>query len=224
VGLILNIDTAVQSASVCLADGKDVLATLVNLSEKESGIWLHSAIERILKENHRDAAQLDAIALSAGPGSYTGLRVGMAAAKGLCYALSLPLIAISTLQMMAASVKDSPAALLCPMIDARRMEVFTALYDKALNEVLPSTNAILTPEIFNEQLQVASIAFFGNGSKKAAAIINHPSAFFVDISPTAAHMVNLSAQKFDTRQFSDLAYCEPFYGKDFYSPIPKKNY
>lgn len=213
-----------QSASVCLANGEDVLATLVNPSERDSAAWLHVAIESMLKNKHRKPEQLDAIAISAGPGSYTGLRVGMAAAKGLCYALSLPLIAINTLQMMAAAVKNSSTTLLCPMIDARRMEVFTALYDGELKEVLPATNLILTPDSFNPELQKETIAFFGNGSKKAAAIINHPAALFVDVSPTAADMVSLSGKKFDAHQFSDLAYCEPFYGKAFHSAIPKKNY
>ncbi|HEU4903507.1 MAG TPA: tRNA (adenosine(37)-N6)-threonylcarbamoyltransferase complex dimerization subunit type 1 TsaB [Flavisolibacter sp.] len=222
--LILNIDTAVQSASVCLADGENILATAVNPSEKESASWLHPAVQNLLQENNLQPGDLDAIAVSAGPGSYTGLRVGMAAAKGLCYALAIPLISINTLQMMAAAVKEPPADLLCPMIDARRMEVFTALFDTSLNEVSPSTNLILDKNAFGAQLQQNTILFFGNGSKKAADLINHPNALFVDQTANAAAMVLLAARKFRNGQFADLAYSEPFYGKDFHSPISKKFY
>ena len=222
--LILNIDTAVQSASVCLADGDTVLKTLVNPVEKDSAAWLHIAIETVLKENKLKPGELNAIAVSAGPGSYTGLRVGMATAKGLCYALSLPLITINTLQMMAAAAMEVSASLLCPMIDARRMEVFTALYNKNLNEVHPAFNLVLTSDYFNDYLDRATVAFFGNGSKKAADIITHPSALFVDVQATAANMVNLSSKEFDDGHFSDLAYSEPFYGKDFHSPSIKKIY
>ena len=224
VALILNIDTAVQAASVCLADGEKVLATDNNPFEKDSAAWLHMAIQTILRKNDVKPAQLDAVAVSAGPGSYTGLRVGMAAAKGLCYALSLPLIAVSTLQMMAAAVTNPSTPLLCPMIDARRMEVFTALYDHSLIEIMPAANLILSEESFSSYLKKDAISFFGNGSKKAAALINHPAAIFVDIAATAYHMVNLSHNKFEANQFSDLAYSEPFYGKAFYLSIPKKIY
>jgi tRNA threonylcarbamoyladenosine biosynthesis protein TsaB len=223
--LILNIDTAVQSASVCLADGHTILETLVSSSERESASWLHVVIKELLQKNNQRLQQLDAIAISAGPGSYTGLRVGMAAAKGLCYALSIPLISINTLQMMAASVATPTTSLLCPMIDARRMEVFTALYNNyTLNEVMPSTALILDETSFSGWLGKDTITFFGNGSEKAAALIKHENAVFIKTRTTAAHMVSLSAQMLEHGKFSDLAYTEPFYGKDFYSPVPKKNY
>ncbi len=122
--LILNIDTAVQLASVCLAEGGTILETYISSSERESSSWLHLAIEEILKKNGRSPGQLAAIAISAGPGSYTGLRVGMAAAKGMCYALSIPLININTLQMMATSLITTPTELICPMIDAREYVTF----------------------------------------------------------------------------------------------------
>lgn len=222
--LILNIDTAVQSASVCLADGDRVLATKVNPSEKESAAWLHVALQYLLQEKGVLPNQLEAIAVSAGPGSYTGLRVGMAAAKGLCYALSIPLISVSTLQMMAAAVNNPEADLLCPMIDARRMEVFTALFDVSLNEVMPPTNLILTPDSFNGWLQKHRILFFGNGSQKAVDLFQHPNAVFTAITATAQDMISLSAKKFQEGRFSSLAYSEPDYGKDFHSPISKKFY
>lgn len=222
--LILNIDTAVQSASVCLADGERVIATLASPSEKDTAAWLHPAIAGVLRENNFEPVQLMAVAVSAGPGSYTGLRVGMAAAKGLCYALSLPLIAVNTLQVMATAVETPSTPLLCPMIDARRMEVFTALYDVDLNEVLPPTNLVLTQESFSEYLVETPISFFGNGSQKASLLIRHPAAVFIDVKTTAENMASLSSKKFESSQFSDLAYSEPFYGKEFYSTISKKKY
>jgi tRNA threonylcarbamoyladenosine biosynthesis protein TsaB len=224
VSLILHIDTAVQAASVCLSDGDSIIDTAVNPSEKESASWLHLAIQDILQRNHLSPSALEAVAVSAGPGSYTGLRVGMSAAKGICYALSLPLISINTLQLMAAAVKDASTDLLCPMIDARRMEVFTALYTPSLKEVMPSTNLILDEDSFQDRLQQNTITFFGNGSKKAADIIKHPHAFFVTVTASAKDMVPLVLEKFEASQFADLAYSEPFYGKAFHSPVSKKNY
>lgn len=222
--LILHIDTAVQSASICLSDGETILDTDFNPSEKESATWLHPAIQNLLQRNHLSPISLRAVAISAGPGSYTGLRVGMSAAKGLCYALSLPLISINTLQLMAAAVKDPATDLLCPMIDARRMEVFTALYTSSLEEVLPATNLILEEGCFQDWLQQNTITFFGNGSKKAEDIIKHFHASFVSVTPSAKDMVRLVHKKYDASQFDDLAYSEPYYGKDFHSSVAKKKY
>jgi tRNA threonylcarbamoyladenosine biosynthesis protein TsaB len=222
--LLLNIDTAVQSGSVCLSDGEKIIGELTNPSERDSASWLHVAIQKLLAENQLQLQDVQGIAVSAGPGSYTGLRVGMAAAKGLCYALNRPLITINTLQMMAAAVEKPTTELLCPMIDARRMEVFTALFNSSLQEVMPSTNMILDTGSFEQWLIKQTISFFGNGSEKAKTAINHSNAIFVNITATASNMVGLSAEKFARGQFSDLAYTEPFYGKDFHSPVSTKFY
>jgi tRNA threonylcarbamoyladenosine biosynthesis protein TsaB len=222
--LILNIDTAVQSASICLANGSTVLDLSVSASEREAASWLHLAIKKIFDSNNLHLQQLDAIAISAGPGSYTGLRVGLAAAKGLCYALSIRLITINTLQIMAASISNPTTKLLCPMIDARRLEVFTALYDAALQEVMPSTALILDDASFTNWLDKNSISFFGNGSIKAASLITHSNAVFANVTTTASNMVQLAAKMYEQNQFSEIAYSEPFYGKDFHLPIPKKIY
>ena len=222
--LILHIDTAVQTASVCLAKDEKTVGAVTNPREKESASWLHTAIQSLLQANSYTLKQLDAIAVSKGPGSYTGLRVGMAAAKGLCYALSKPLITIDTLQMMAAAAHHSSAQLLCPMIDARRMEIFAALYDSSLAEVMPSVNMILEETSFEKWLEKYSINFFGNGSMKAMSVIQHRNATFINVDASAVNMVFLAAQKFEQRQFSDIAYTEPFYGKAFHSSISKKNY
>jgi tRNA threonylcarbamoyladenosine biosynthesis protein TsaB len=222
--MMLSIDTAVQSASVSLSSGATILGELSNASEKESAKWLHPAIQELLQQHNVSLPQLSAIAVSAGPGSYTGLRVGMAAAKGLCYALNKPLITLNTLQVMAASVATKDVELLCPMIDARRMEVFTALYNSSLEEMMPSTNMILEEGVFDSWLTRHRICFFGNGSDKAKAVIQHPQAVFEQVTTSAQHMVPLALKKFEAAQFSELAYSQPFYGKEFYSPLSKKNY
>src|SRR4029079_3666588 len=126
--------------------------------------------------------QVAAVAVSAGPGSYTGLRVGMAAAKGLCYALRIPLLTINTLQMMAAAAVAEPTDLLCPMIDARRMEVFTGLYTKKLDAVMPAQALILQENSFADVLQKHTVTFFGNGSEKCKTVIQHPNAVFRTIT------------------------------------------
>src|SRR5687767_10771942 len=140
--LILNIDTALDTASVCLANKGEVLHLVVNEFPKDHSGWLHPAISELLQKSGYEIRDLSALAVSIGPGSYTGLRVGLSTAKGFCFALNLPLITIGTLQMMAYSVKDENADLLCPVIDARRNEVFTAVYDKNLEPVLPAQSMI----------------------------------------------------------------------------------
>ena len=222
--LLLHIDTAVQSPSVCLSDDQKILGEKTNPSERESAAWLHLAIKELLQENDLQVQNLNAVSVSAGPGSYTGLRVGMAAAKGLCFAFEIPLISINTLQLMAASFNSPTSGLLCPMIDARRMEVFTALYDRSLKEVMKPINLIIDDNCFQNELEQHIISFFGNGSEKAKAIIHHRNAVFTSVTTSAANMVGLALDMFDTRQFSNLAYAEPFYIKDFHSPFSKKNY
>lgn len=215
--LILNVDTAVQSASICLARDNHIVDLSCNPSQKDHASWLHLAIKDVILRSNYQINNLDAIAVSAGPGSYTGLRVGMAAAKGLCYALNIPLLTISTLKMMAVAGSVKSKALLCPMIDARRMEVFTAIYDQQLSEKLSPTNLILDQNSFGDFLHENDICFFGNGSVKFKNICHHPHALFAILETTAEHMVSLSYENFSVRNYTNLAYAEPFYGKDFYS-------
>jgi tRNA threonylcarbamoyladenosine biosynthesis protein TsaB len=248
VNLILNIDTAVQSSSVCLSTEATILGSKINPSQKDSAAWLHVAIAEVLENSNTSISELDAIAVSAGPGSYTGLRVGMATAKGLCYALNKPLITISTLKTMSVAAIVSLAGLdeytsdvlegqyqkhipkstlLCPMIDARRMEVFTALYDRNLNEIVSPHNLILNQSSFTELLAGQSIVFFGNGSAKFQHLISHSNATFRSIECIANHLAILSHQQLAKKNFADLAYAEPFYGKEFqsptFAPLIKKN-
>jgi tRNA threonylcarbamoyladenosine biosynthesis protein TsaB len=221
VSYILNIDTAVVSASLCLAKDDQVLKLKVNPSQKDHASWLHVAIKDMMEEAGLSLKELDAIAVSSGPGSYTGLRVSMATAKGLCYALQKPLITVSTLKMMAVAAIDASTDLLCPMIDARRMEVFTAVYDHSLVEILSPVNIILEKESFKEQLHTSSILFFGNGSEKFKSLVTDSNAVFQNLEANAEHMTGLSFSQFEKKEFADLAYAEPYYGKAFYTTFVK---
>lgn len=218
---ILNIDTAVTTASVCLAQDEQAIGLKTNPSQKDHAAWLHIAIRDLVQEAGINLSQLDALAISAGPGSYTGLRVGMSAAKGLCYALNKPLIAINTLQMMAAAARDQSEELLCPMIDARRMEVFTAVYDQNLAEIMPPTNLIIDRHSFDSLLNRFFVTFFGNGSDKFKNISESINAHFKMIEVNAKNMMSLSFNEFRQERFANLAYTEPYYGKDFHLAPPK---
>jgi tRNA threonylcarbamoyladenosine biosynthesis protein TsaB len=220
--LILNIDTATTTGSVSLSRDGQVIQTLVNEKQQDHAATMILFVQQILKEQGILPAALDAIAVSAGPGSYTGLRVGVATAKGLCYAWHKPLLAISTLQMMAqgliSTVKDEQAWY-CPMLDARRQEVFMGLYDAGLQEIMPPQAMILEPSSLEAQLAIRKIYFFGDGSPKWELMLSsHKNAIFAKYVISAAHMAPLSAQAFDQKVFVDLAYFSPFYLKPFYSP------
>ena len=219
--LILNIDTALETASICLSKDKNVLRLSINENQKDHAAWLSVAIQNMMRDSGYELNQLKAIAVTIGPGSYTGLRVGLSAAKGLCYALNLPLITIGTLEMMASAVKKEPVDLLCPMIDARRMEIFTAVYDKKLKEILTPQALIMEKNVFEDILQSNTILFFGNGSKKLQNLLNHPHAIFGAFTCNASHMISLADDRFMTLQFADLAYVEPLYLKEFFTPSRK---
>ena len=215
--LILNIDTATEISSVCLAENDIPLSICINPTQKDSASWLHSAINELLKKENRSLQELSAVAATKGPGSYTGLRVGMATAKGLCYTLSKPLITINTLYLMAFAAKKMHKQLLCPMIDARRMEVFAAVFDYDLNLKFDPTNLILSEDSFKDFLDQQSVVFFGSGSIKFQSIMKHPYALFANIEVNASSMSPISFQMILNQEFADLAYTQPFYGKDFHS-------
>ena len=216
--VILCIDTAVVGASVCLAKNAEAIGLMQNPAPLESAAWIHAAIQQLLQEQGMAVSQLEAVAVSAGPGSYTGLRVGLATAKGLCYALNIPLITINTLQLMAMAALQEPTDLLCPMIDARRMEVFTGLFTKEGGEVMPAQALILQADSFFEVLQRSTVTFFGNGSGKFLPVLQHRNAVFKQITTDARHATTLAQRAFEANAFADLAYSEPFYGKEFFSP------
>ncbi|HEX2534290.1 MAG TPA: tRNA (adenosine(37)-N6)-threonylcarbamoyltransferase complex dimerization subunit type 1 TsaB [Chitinophagaceae bacterium] len=222
---LLLIDTAVETASVCLAAEDRILGEKENAAQRDHAAWLQPAIRDLCTETGIPLSGLSAIAVSAGPGSYTGLRVGMAAAKGLCYALGLPLITLNSLQgMAAAAAARLPGnGLLCPMIDARRMEVFTAVYNHALEEIISPHNALLDADSFAALLKQNEVIFFGNGSHKWKPIVTHKHAAFENVRASASAMMPLAWASWRNRSFAELAYCEPFYIKEFYSPILKRN-
>jgi len=224
--LILNIETATKTCSVALAKN----GALVGQKSISSGAYshaenLHPFIDSLLKEHQISAAELDAIAISMGPGSYTGLRIGVSTAKGLCYALNIPLIAVGTLELMCHSekLKSIDADLFCPMIDARRSEVFTALFDNKGSAVSAVEALILDSESYSTLLQNKRIAFFGDGSAKFAVMINKPNAVFIEsVEPLASQMISLSEELFKAQKFENVAYFEPFYLKEFMATTPKK--
>jgi tRNA threonylcarbamoyladenosine biosynthesis protein TsaB len=222
VPLLLHIDTAVTGASICLSEGADVIAFSANPDQRDSAAWLQAAIRDLFSEQGRSLQELAAVSVSAGPGSYTGLRVGMASAKGLCYALGAPLISIPTLKMMAAAAAPEAEGILCPMIDARRAEVFTAAYTKELEELVPAHSRILDGDSFSELLAQGPVTFFGNGSDKFRAMTTNSAARFADIAADARHLAALATAAFEQGHFADLAYEVPFYGKEFYTPVPPK--
>lgn len=218
--IILIIDTAVEVAGICLCNGSQVLGQEFNIHQKEQAGWLQPAIKNLFERAGLALDALDAIAVSAGPGSYTGLRVSMATAKGLCFALSKPLIAMNTLKIMAISAirQLGSEQLYCPMIDARRMEVFTALYDHQLVELVAPQALILEAESFGPWLMKSPIVFFGNGAEKYKDLLKNPAAIFSDIKMEVADSMDLAAEMYARKEFSDLAYAEPFYIKPFYTP------
>ena len=221
--LILNIDTSTGKAGVCLSKDGSLLALAENQDQKEHSSWLHPAISRLLQETGHGTADLQAVAVTAGPGSYTGLRVGMAAAKGLCYALAIPLITENTLKVMAfaATQQLSGTDLLCPMLDARRMEVFTAVYTNDLTPLLSPTAMIIDENSFSEYLLNRQVSFFGEGSYKCKQLIITPSAAFIDVPYHAGYLGILSFSRYLQGEFTAVAYSEPVYTKEFYTHTKK---
>jgi len=220
--LILNIDTATTIGSICLARDGQPLQTMVNEKQQDHAAAMALFIKEILAGQQITPDQLDAIAVSAGPGSYTGLRVGVATAKGLCYAWGKPLVAISTLQMMAQGMRSElqdNTAYYCPMLDARRQEVYTAIYDYAGHDVKPPEALILTPDAYHTWLEEKKVYFFGDGSMKWQQLLApHPHAAFMPYRISAEHMIALSEAAFVQQHFADVAYFSPFYLKAFYFP------
>ena len=219
---ILCIETSTTVCSVCVtADDKVLSHKEINngFSHAEN---LHLFIEEVLKEANLSIKQINAVAVSKGPGSYTGLRIGVSAAKGLCYALQIPLISIDTLQAMAHSVQRTMynvQCLYCPMLDARRMEIYCAVYDKNLETITP-VNALVLDEKSIEVFSLNKpIYFFGDGMPKAKQILqNNKNASFIDnVFPSAESMATLAFTKFSQKQFEDVAYFEPFYLKEFFT-------
>ncbi len=234
--LILNIETATNVCSVALAHDGELMCLKESLKDKSHSTLLSVFINETLRENNMSAVQVDAVAVSKGPGSYTGLRIGVSVAKGICYGTNKPLISVNTLKAMANGMlslhnqnetgQSNPEnTLFCPMIDARRMEVFTAIYDY-LNNVIEDTRALIVePSSFDEYLAEKRMVFFGSGAHKIKNIIHNKNAIFIDNYDTSArNMINLSEEAFKKKEFENVAYFEPFYLKDFIATVPKKKH
>ncbi|RXR34025.1 tRNA (adenosine(37)-N6)-threonylcarbamoyltransferase complex dimerization subunit type 1 TsaB [Flavobacterium piscinae] len=212
---ILNIETSTKNCSVALAkDGEAVVCKEIAEMGYSHAEKLHVFIEEILSEANLQFSDLNAIAVSQGPGSYTGLRIGVSAAKGLCYALDIPLIAVDTLEVLASQISIEEG-LIIPMIDARRMEVYSAIFDKNYQKIRDTKAEILTQESFSELNQM--IYFVGDSSQKAKTIIQKENFIFAEnvIYPSANQMTKKSYTLFTKNLFEDVAYFEPFYLKDF---------
>lgn len=219
--LLLNIDTSLETGSVCLSDADNIVEILLNHNQQDHAAWLHPAIQSLLKQNNITASQLDAIAVTIGPGSYTGLRIGLAAAKGICYALNKPLITINTLEVLASAVVDQATDLICPVIDARRMEIFTAVYDKNLQVIEKPTAMVVDKESFTNILADRKLLFCGNAVNKIQPLITSSGASFTKMLFTAKQLVPLAIQRYNNSIFADIAYTEPLYLKEFHFVKPK---
>jgi tRNA threonylcarbamoyladenosine biosynthesis protein TsaB len=229
---ILHIETATDVCSVSIAvDGKLIAFKETYEDRSHAGV-LATFIQELFMESGITPERLDAVAVSKGPGSYTGLRIGVSMAKGLCYGAGLPLIGINTLQSMCNGLihqlnekgeKIAKTMLYAPMIDARRMEVYTGIYN-AEGKVIKETHALVVEkDSFDQLLAKGAICFFGSGAEKLMDIIIHPNAFFIKhFRASSMHMISLALHAFQQEKFEDLAYFEPFYLKDFITTIPKK--
>tara|TARA_R110001592_G_scaffold32788_1_gene114483 strand:+ start:445 stop:1131 length:687 start_codon:yes stop_codon:yes gene_type:complete len=224
--LILGIETATKMCSVALSDENGLLALKEVGGEYSHAENLNSFIADICIEAGKELSDVDAVAVSKGPGSYTGLRIGVSAAKGFCFSLNIPLISVDTLQAMAKnpSREIERGVLFCPMIDARRMEVYTALYDGEGNKTEDISAKIIDENSFANELKVSKIVFFGDGAEKCRTVLeSNPNAIFIeDVYPSAKHVNELALEKYKRKEFEDLAYFEPFYLKDFIATTPKK--
>jgi len=222
--LLLAIETTTKNCSVALFENSN----LIQLKERNSDEYSHAEqltlfIEEVVKKSKITLKEIDGIALSKGPGSYTGLRIGTSTAKGLCYSLDIPLISISTLKAMAYGMsKKEDYKFYCPMIDARRMEVFASIYNQSNNEVR-EIRADIVDEYTYAQFLKYKVLFFGDGALKCKASINNPNAHFIDgVFPSAKDMGILGFEKFAKKDFEDVAYFEPYYLKDFVAGKTKK--
>jgi tRNA threonylcarbamoyladenosine biosynthesis protein TsaB len=251
--LILHIETSAEACSIALSKNGKLLSLRETLVERSHAQRITVFISEVLQESHAQLADLDAVAVSKGPGSYTGLRIGVSSAKGLCYALDKPLIGVSTLDAMSGFTesiilhpkesfessitrerfselekvleiyKNDRDLLLCPMIDARRHEVYAALYNLSGEQIRKIQADVVDENTYLPYLQKSRVLFFGPGAMKCKSLISHPNALFADqIHPSSIYMIKLAELAFSQETFEDIAYFEPYYLKDFAGSIPVK--
>ena len=221
--VILNIETATKNCSVSVAkDGETVALKELNDGGYSHAEKLHEFIKEVVLEAGIELSDLKAIAVSKGPGSYTGLRIGVSAAKGLCFALNIPLISVNTLQSLSQTISIK-AGYIIPLLDARRMEVYSSVYNEKYENCREVLAEIITENSFETYLEKDKVYFLGDGAEKCKEFIQHPNAVFMDDKfPSAKEMCMLSYVKYKKNDIEDVAYFEPFYLKDFVVIISKK--
>ncbi len=237
--LLLHLETATTVCSVALSKDGKLLATRESNEARSHAESITVFIEEVVSEAQLSLNDIDAVAVSKGPGSYTGLRIGVSTAKGLCYSLEKPLIAINTLQAMGyhlcksviieniiLSLEKQQGLLICPMIDARRMEVYSGFYDLNNNTIRETSADIIDENSYSSILEKYKVVFCGDGAAKCKPVFEkHPNAIFLDdINPSARYMPELAEAAYIKKEFVDVAYFEPFYLKDFFTPPPKNRY
>ena len=224
---ILHIETSTNVCSVAVSEDGKVIFDKADRTGNNHAEALGSFVDEAMSFADSHAIPLDAVAVSSGPGSYTGLRIGVSMAKGVCYALNLPLLSVPTLELMCVPVllrneEIEDEALLCPMIDARRMEVYAALYDRALKPVRGIQADVVDADTYRQWLEDRPVYFFGNGAAKCMDTINHPNAHLIEgIEPVAKWMMPLAERKMFNDIHEDVAYFVPYYLKDFVAKQPK---
>ena len=224
---ILHIETSTNVCSVAVSEDGKVIFDKADRTGNNHAEALGSFVDEAMSFADSHAIPLDAVAVSSGPGSYTGLRIGVSMAKGVCYALNLPLLSVPTLELMCVPVllrneEIEDEALLCPMIDARRMEVYAALYDRALKPVRGVQADVVDVDTYRQWLEDRPVYFFGNGAAKCMDTINHPNAHLIEgIEPVAKWMMPLAERKMLNDIHEDVAYFVPYYLKDFVAKQPK---
>ena len=225
--VILHIETSTNVCSVALSEGNQCLFNISNDEGLNHAALLSTFVDKALNVLKKQQKKLDAIAVSGGPGSYTGLRIGVSTAKGLCYGFDIPLIEVNTLKTLCTAAfkatEKKDEMLFCPMIDARRMEVYAAIYDAESNVLKPVSADIIDESSYSDLLSQHRIRFFGNGADKCKSVLTHSNALFFDnLTPLAENMIELALTAFENKKFADVAYYEPFYLKEFQPTTPKK--
>ena len=225
---ILSIETSTDVCSVAVSQDGTCIFEKEDSSGPNHAVKLGVFVDEALSFIDSHLIPLDAVAVSCGPGSYTGLRIGVSMAKGICYGRSVKLLSVPTLHLLCVPVLlreqiQEENALLCPMLDARRMEVYAQLFDRALNEVRPIQADVVDADTYKSYLDERPVYFFGNGAEKCIEVINHPNAQLIkNVEPLAKYMFPLAEKRMMNEQFEDVAYFVPFYLKDFVAKTPKK--
>lgn len=220
--MILCIETSTAVLSVALARDGAVVCERVCTEPRSQAALTAPLVKEVLDAAGITAGECDAVCVSAGPGSYTGLRVGVSTAKGMAFGAGIPLLSMGTLDILVEGVEETPAFIV-PMIDARRMEVYTAVYSAGGDRLTEVEARVIGPDAFAEYLEQGEVLFVGDGALKCREVITHPNARFKEAFPLARHMARRAQEDFDAGKFQDVAYFEPFYLKDFIATVSKKN-